>query len=173
MFLCSCVLAGLLALHHPDSAAPAVEKAVLPDGVYAVQREGLKEKDVQPLGKDEVLAVDRDRFSRGDTKEPPRFLVVHPAPDVRLDLAEEPRADRENGEVVRIFLKLKPEQAKALEKLTRERRGRQVAIVLAGEVVTVHKVREAITGGEVQITSCTPRAAPYLLEKLQAHYKKK
>ena len=46
---------------------------------------------------------------------------------------------------------------------------RQVAIVLNGKVVTMHKVREAIRGGDVQITSSAPGAAAYLLDQLRAH----
>jgi len=51
--------------------------------------------------------------------------------------------------------------------------GKQITIVLGGEVVTMHKVREVIEGGDVQITSCAPGAAEYLLEQLRAHYKDK
>jgi preprotein translocase subunit SecD len=57
--------------------------------------------------------------------------------------------------------------------LTREQRGKQIAIVLGGEVVTMHKVREAIKGGEVQITSCAAGAAGYLLKELEGYYRKK
>jgi hypothetical protein len=39
--------------------------------------------------------------------------------------------------------------------------------------VTVHKIREIIKGGEIQITSCVAGAANYLLEQLEAHQKDK
>ena len=72
---------------------------------------------------------------------------------------------------MRILLKLRPQAAAALERLTRAQLGKQVAIILGGEVVTVHKVREVIRGGEVQIASCAAGAAGYLLKQLQAHRK--
>lgn len=149
-----------------EDKAPPPRK--LSDGVYAVLREGLTEKDVQPLKGGEVLTVHRHRYLKDGDKEPPRFLVVRPAPDVPLELAAEPKADKEDEEVVRILLKLRPKAAAALERLTRDRKGRQVAIVIGGEVVTAHKVREVIKGGAVQITSCTPGAATYLLKQLQS-----
>ena len=90
-----------------------------------------------------------------------------------LDLAGEPKAVKEGAEVVRILLKLKPQAATALERLTRDHLGRQVTIVVGGEVVTMHKVREVIKGGDVQITSCAAGAAKYLLEQLQALKEKK
>jgi hypothetical protein len=144
-----------------------------PTGVYAVLRESLKEKDVLPLKDGEVLVVHRHRYLKKDGQEPPRFLVVRSAPDVALDLAGKPKAVKDGQEVVRIFLKLRPKAAKALERLTSDRLGKQITIVLGGEVVTTHKIRQVIKGGEVQITSCAAGAAKYLLEQLQAQEEKK
>jgi preprotein translocase subunit SecD len=144
----------------------------VPDGVYAVWRDSEREKDVLPLKNGETLVVNRYRYLKPNEHEPPRYVVVHAVPEVALDLAEKPKADKEGDEVVRILLTLEPKQAKALERLTREHRGRQIAIVLNGEVVTMHKIREVIKDGKAQITSCAAGAAGYLLEQLQAHHKK-
>lgn len=67
----------------------------IPDGVYAVQRDSDNEKDVLPLRDGESLVVNRHRFLKAEGKEPPRYLVVHAAPDVALDLAGEPQADKD------------------------------------------------------------------------------
>jgi preprotein translocase subunit SecD len=144
-----------------------------PDGVYAVVRASLKEKDVLPLKDGEVLLVHRHRHLKKDDKEPPRFLVVRSTPDVELDLAAAPKAIKEGDEVVRIQLKLQPKAATALERLTTDRLGREVTIVLGGEVVTMHKIRAVIKGGDVEITSCAAGASSFLLEQLQAHHKSK
>lgn len=145
----------------------------VPDGVYAVLRDGPNEKDLLPLQDGEAIVADRHRYLKTDDQEPPRFLVVRAAPDVELDLAEAPKAIKEGDEVVGVLLKLRPKAATALERLTSDQRGKQIAIVLDGEVVTAHKVRDVIKGGEVQITSCAASAAKYLLEKLQAHQEAK
>ena len=152
--------------------APNSPKTV-PDGVYAVLRDGHNEKDLLPLKDGEALVTDRFRYVKADDQKPPRFVVVRAAPDVDLDLAEAPKAVKEGDEVVRILLKLQPKAATALERLTSDQRGKQVAIVLGGEVVTMHKVREVIKGGDVQITSCAAGAAKYLLEKLRARQEAK
>ena len=144
----------------------------LPDGVYAVLRDSDKEKDVLPLKDGEALVVDRHRYAKKDDQQPPRYLVVRSTPDVDLDLAGA-KADKDGEDVVCISLKLQPKAARALGQLTSDRATRQVAIVIGGEVVTVHKVREAIKGGEVQITSCAAGAAEHLLEKLKARPGKK
>jgi preprotein translocase subunit SecD len=172
----SCLAVGLILLGGAVGRAPegqgARPPAKLADGVYAVQRDSLKEKDLLPVQEDEVLLTDRHRYQAG-TNDPPRFLVVHTAPDVSLDLAGPPRAQGDGPDVLRILLKLKPGATAALEKVTRARLGKQLAIVLGGEVVTVHKVREVIRGGDVQITACAPGSAPYLFERLKAHYAKR
>ena len=89
---------GQAAMWAQDEAPPK-----LPDGVYAVQRDSLKEKDVLPLKDGEVLAVHHHRYLKSDAKEPPRFLVVRPRPDVTLDLAGAPTVVKDGDEVVRIL----------------------------------------------------------------------
>jgi preprotein translocase subunit SecD len=172
----ACVLATLL-LVGSQATSPADDKKAEsprkpPDGVYAVLRESLTEKDVLPLKEGEALVVHRHRYLKKDDKEPPRYLVVRSAPDVKLDLAGEPKGVKEGGDGVRILLKLREKPAAALERLTRDWLNKQVTIVLGGEVVTMHKVRSVIKGGDVQITSCAPGGAEYLLKRLKAHHRK-
>src|SRR5262249_31360995 len=166
------LLAATLLLAGPavtQAASPPPRK--LPDGVYAVRRDALEKDGVLPLARGEALLVHAHRYQAKAGGLPPRFVVVGTAPDVALDLDGAPKAIEDGGEVVGILLKLRPKAAAALERLTGQRRGGSVAVVIGGEVVTMHKVREAIKGGEVKITSCAPRAAAYLLEQLQSRRK--
>ena len=172
----ACLLAVLLLIGTFASAwgqnkAPESPKK-LPDGVYAVLRDSLDEKAVLPLKAGEALIVHHHRYLKNDGKETPCFLVVLSAPDVDLDLAVAPKAVKEGEEVVRILLKLQPKAARALERLTSDRVGQKITIILGGEVVTMHKIREVIKGGEIQITKCAAEAANYLFEQLRAHQQK-
>jgi len=162
LLLAACAIAS-------QAAAPPRQ---LPDGVYAVLRDSLTKNEVLPLRSGESLVVHRHRYLK-NADEPPRFVVVGNTPDVLLDLDGQPKAIKDGAEVVGLLLKLRPKAAEALERLTRDRVGGQVAIVIGSEVVTMHKVRGVIKGGEVQITSCAPRAAPYLLQRLQAQVRGK
>jgi preprotein translocase subunit SecD len=171
-FLAALFFMGSHTSAWPQDKTPHAPKKV-PDGVYAVLRESLNEKDVLPLKEGEALVVNNFRYVKTDEKEPPRFLVVHRSPDLVLDLAGKPKAVKEGTEVIRIRLKLQPKAATALERLTRDHLGRQITIVLGGEVVTMHKIREVIKGGDVQITCCAAGAANYLLEQLEAQQKNK
>jgi preprotein translocase subunit SecD len=162
---------GHVALWPQDNALASGKK--LADGVYAVLRDSLKEKDVLPLKNNETLAVHNHRYLKKDQSEPPRFLVVHSTPEVVLKLTGEPKVIKDGAEIARILLTLQPPAAQSLEKLTRENLGRPVAIVLGGEVVTMHKIRSVIKDGEVQITNCALGAADYLVKQLQAQQKSK
>src|SRR5215471_828143 len=144
---------------------PATARKV-PDGVYRVLRNGASEKDVAPLHEAEAIVIDRHRYAKADANEPSRYLVVHRAPEVALDLAREPVAER-NGADVRVLLKLRPKAAESLERVTGEHPNGQLTIVLRGEVVTTHKIRSVIKDGDVQITSCAVGAADFLLEQLK------
>jgi hypothetical protein len=171
-FLAASFFIGSYALAWPQDTTPQPPKKV-PDGVYVVLRESLKGKDVLPLKEGEVLVVHHARYLKKDEKEPARFLAVHSAPDVVLDLADKPKAVKTGPEVVRIFLKLQPKAATALERLTHDRLGGHVTLVIGGEAVTMHKIREIIKGGDIQITCCVAGAANYLLEQLETHQKDK
>jgi hypothetical protein len=154
----------LLLAASPTRAAAPPRK--LPDGVYAVRRDSLARKEVLPLKAGEALVVHAHRYLKNAAREPPRFVVVGRSPDVALDLEGAAKPIKEGAEVVGLLLKLRPKAAQALERLTGDRGAKQVVIVLGGEVVTMHKVRGVIKGGEVKVTSCAPGGAAYLLEQL-------
>jgi hypothetical protein len=166
------IAGSFLPVWSQDRTGESAKKA--PDGIYAVQRESLKQKDVLPLKDGEVMLINNHRYLNIEDQEPPGYVVVHSRPDVPLDLAGEPKAVKEGEATVRILFRLQPRAAKALEQLTGDRRVQKVTVVVGGEIVTVHKVRAAIKNGEVQVTSCAgPAAADYLLGQLQAHQNKK
>jgi preprotein translocase subunit SecD len=58
------------------------------------------------------------------------------------------------------------EAAADLERVSREHLGQTVALVVDGEVVTMHKIRSVISDGKVQVTRCTDNACQYLYTRL-------
>jgi hypothetical protein len=46
--------------------------------------------------------------------------------------------------------------------VTRENPKGRLAVILAGDVVTVHKIRAVIKEGKVQVSNCDPKAGAYL-----------
>jgi hypothetical protein len=145
----------------------------LANGLYGVLREGPEEKAVLPIKDGETLALHNHRYLKKDAKEPPVFLVVHSKPDVPLVLVGAPEVVKSDNGTLTFLLKLHPDHAKTLEKFTRDHQGGKVAVVIGGEVVTVHHIRAVITGGDMQVSNCNAEAGAYLLKQLQDLSKKK
>jgi preprotein translocase subunit SecD len=166
----STLLLGAAASSAQDGGQTKDKK--LANGIYGVLREGAEEKAILPLKDNEVVAVNNHRFLKKGDKEPPVYLVVRKAPDVPLVLAGEPEVVKdEKG--LQIRLTLHADHAKTMERFTRDSKGGTAAVIIGGEVVTAHKIRDVITGGAVQITNCNEEAGAFLLKQLQDLSKKK
>ena len=61
---------------------------------------------------------------------------------------------------------LKKEYMKPLEELTRAQLNGKVAILIGGEIITIHKIRGVIAEGQFQVTRCTDNACEILKAKL-------
>ena len=94
------------------------------------------------------------------------YLGFKAAPDVPLTLAAKPKTQDGASGSPMLRLQLAPDAAQTLERFTAANLGRPVAIVVGGEVVSKHKVREAITGGKLQISWCNANACEVLRLKL-------
>ena len=165
-FVSLCVLSGC-GRHEPASAKPdkPAAAAKLGDGFYVVLRQGDSAVEVGPLGDGEAALVQDYRYLK--EKQSPKFLVVRTRPDVPLALARPPERAEEAG-TLRILLELTPAGADALERVTRANKDGHAAVIIGGEVVTTHKIRQAITGGKLQISNCDPDAGQFLWRQLQA-----
>jgi len=149
-----------------QAPAPAAAVADLPDGIYLVARASERRADLLPLAAGEVLVVHDQTYGGLEPGEPPMYLVVGPKPDVPLALAAPPvRHDLEDGKAA-LQLELGPQAAAALERFTKEHVGGRIAVVVGGKVATRHKVRQAITGGALQISCCGAGACEHLMERL-------
>jgi preprotein translocase subunit SecD len=136
------------------------------DGVYAVVREAptAAQARVQGVGH-AVLLYDR-KYSDSDQHEPPKYVDIDTSSFVPLILAGPPQMKKDDRGWALLNVTLAREHVKTLETFTRTHLGGRVAIVLDGEIVTMHKVRTGIEGGQVQITRCRDNACQILRAKL-------
>jgi hypothetical protein len=135
-------------------------------GIYLILRRAPDAAELEPLARDEAVVTFDYRFLEVDQRPPREFMVVRGEPDVPLQLAAPPRRSEGTEGRPELGMALSPEATEALERLTRENLGAGVAIVVDGEVVTTHKIREVIRGGLVKISRCTDDACDYLLLRL-------
>jgi preprotein translocase subunit SecD len=122
----------------------------------------------EPTGDQQIVRYD-DRFLRDVESAQPRYLLLPKKADVPLELAKEPELypKGENG-FPEVRLELTREAAKSLEALSREHLGRQVAFMIDGEPVTIHKIRSVIRGGQFRLSRCTDNACRYIYGRLKS-----
>ncbi len=165
MFLnCRLVAAALLlaaiACAGADSAPP------LRNGVYAVLKEAPAAEQAQVKGVNHAVLLYDRKYSETDRNQPAKYVAIDTASFVPLVLAGPPDAKTDDRGWTLLSVKLAREHVKTLEDFTRAHLNGTVAIVLGGEIITLHKVRSVITGGDVQITRCYDNACQVLRAKL-------
>jgi len=138
----------------------------LPNGVYAVLREGLTPEEVQ-LGKvpHRIFLYDR-KYSESYKNEPSKYVALDTSFFVPLILAGPPDTEKDDRGWTLLNVTLAREHVKSLENFTRVHLGGNVAIVVDGEIITMHKVRTVIKDGRAQITRCRDDACQVLRVKL-------
>ena len=123
--------------------------APLPNGVYEVRGTTPFEPELPAAdAQTRVLVFDR-QFIRGGTEIPPEYVQLNTSGFAPLDLAEPPEQAEMDGRAV-LRLTLKPDAGRALAELTA--RADRAAVVVGGEIVTVHRVRVPIEGGRLQVS---------------------
>jgi preprotein translocase subunit SecD len=108
------------------------------------------------------------KYLRDNERGKPRYLLLSKTADVPLILARTPELHikGENG-FPELRVELTSEASTRLEKLTREHPGAELAFVIDGEPVTLHKIRSVISGGQFRISRCTDTACQYIYGRLK------
>jgi len=142
-------LLPLLAVLLVGCAGPEPQSDELPDGVYEVLA---VERDAADLpaadAESRVLLHDR-RFVQGGAEVPPDHVLVRLPGFAPLELAEAPTPGQADGRPV-LLLTLSPAAGQALTELTT--RAEHAAVLIGGQVVTVHRIRAPIEGGTLQVS---------------------
>ena len=163
-------LVVLVAAAASSAASASAEAAKLPDGIYQVIRKADDAKSLEPLNEGEEIRIDDGKLLEPNVplkQDPPQYIALTKKSYVPILLNSEPIKNTDRVYKTRLLLQLAPEQIVPLEKFTRKNVGKQVAIVIGDRVVTVHKVREPIVGGRLQITRCTDNGCDVLFTELK------
>lgn len=134
----------------------------LHDGFYEVVGSGSSEPDVTKTLQGQVVINFDTLFSPGDYS----WVAIDTNDFVPLKLDTDPQVIQQNGQRMLLSVRLTSGAAQKMKKFSSERVMKQVAIVIDGKAITVHKIREAITGNDIQITRCDDNACEYLYLKL-------
>jgi preprotein translocase subunit SecD len=136
------------------------KSTVLKDGFYEVYQ--FSNDSTAAAGKNQQWL----RFNHNFKEDAPKDyagVIVYTNALVPLELEKLPELETKSGLTARLKISLTHEAAAKLENFTRPRIMKEVAIIMDGEVLTVHKIRTVITGKSVEISRCNDSAC----EKLQ------
>ncbi len=157
----------LLCLVAAACSSPPPRPA-LPDGVYLVLAEDPDRHALRPADANETILAYKRSFAPRPKADPVAFLLVSRAPFVPLELAAPARVTDDGEERASIQLDFTAKSGAILERLTAEWAGRgSMAVVIGDEVITVHKIREAIRGGQIQVSCCAEGAFEFLADQLR------
>jgi preprotein translocase subunit SecD len=153
-------------------AAAITEGADQPEnhqaGFYLVAAEAASAEALPtPTAEQQIVRYDEE-FLRHSERKPPRYFLLPRRPDVVLKLAKPPAIEKSPNGFAGLRLELTKEAAGDLERVSREHLGQLVSLVVDGEVLTVHKIRTVITGGQFRLSRCTDNACEYILGRLTA-----
>ncbi len=138
----------------------------LANGVYSVLREGpTREQASSQAASETVLRYDK-KYSEADRTQPDIYVALDTSSFVPLILEGPVEAGKADNGWTLLQITLAREHVKTLELFTRAHLNGRVAIVIDGEIITIHKVRSVIPDGKVMITRCQDDACQVLKRKL-------
>ena len=153
-----------------DAVGTELNSKLLSNGIYAVVgRLPAFPTNKDTRNKDEIVLVYDHKFTAGTNKEPSIFVALEPSSFVPLIIAGAPRIEKTGTGTSALTVTLAKENAKKMEDFSRKHLGKEVAIVLGGEIVTIHKVRSVIKEGKLQITRCTDNGCEVLYSILKGN----
>jgi len=141
-------------------------KSKLKDGLYLILRQDADRVKVEPAGPDEEIVINDFEFLQPSERETTVFVAVSQNHFIPFIFSTDPAKDSDDKGRTKLLLQLAEDQIKPLESFTEKHCGKSVAIIIGGKVVTTHKIREAITGGKLQITRCSDFGCDVLYTQL-------
>lgn len=151
----------------PKPAHDSERTAGLPDGLYLIKRDAKSKEELGPVDDPDKILVNDYEFLSPDERGETSYIVVSKDAYVPLVLSGDPVKSKDGTGKPKLEISLAENQIQPLEKFTRENVMQNVAIVIGGKVVTMHKIRVPIVGGKMQITRCTDHGCEALYTQLQ------
>ncbi|MCD6066175.1 MAG: hypothetical protein K0S33_1001 [Bacteroidetes bacterium] len=148
--------------------SPAENNNKLPDGFYQVNATGT-DSSVFELSNtaDKVVEYNSIYNEQDFTK-----VQIDTSDFVPLELEQLPLKEKDADLKSRLSITLSAEAAQQLETFTAKRLAKEVAIVLDGEAITMHRIKDTIRGGTMQISWCGENACEKLYTRLKGTVKK-
>jgi hypothetical protein len=146
-------------------------KKAIKDGLYLIDKPGTDTTFFDSISTNELIINFNQKFIENNAQEFTK-LLIDTSEFVPLELEKLPVAEQQTELKKKLLLTLTKEASEKLKTFTANHVMRKVALVVDGEAVTIHKIREPITSGQLQITRCNDNACEHLVVKLKDNVKK-
>lgn len=159
---------AVIFIYSGCSEAPNPKPLFINDGFYEVLKLGNDSTNFNNLNTGQIIINFDSLFNPDNVSK----VVIDTMEYVPLELDSLPIAEQQTGLKKLVSISLTRNSAEKLKSFTEKRVMKEVVIVLDGKVVTMHKIREAITGNKMQITRCGDNACEYLYVKMKDKVRK-
>jgi preprotein translocase subunit SecD len=156
----------LLLIVVGTAIAQKASPARIPNGFYAVLSEGSSRDKVRTDSVPNIVLLYDGKYVDSSQTASPSFVALDTVSFVPLILEGSPTASKDGNGRTLLGVTLSRKYIRRLEDFTKAHLGGRVAIVLDGEIITMHKIRSVISEGKIQITRCYDNACELLLSKL-------
>jgi preprotein translocase subunit SecD len=159
--------AGLLLLVAVGTAfSQKPSPARIPNGFYAVLTEASSRGEAQTDSVPTMVLLYDGKYVDSSQTVSPSYVALDTVSFVPLILEGSPTTNKDGNGRTLLGVTLSRKYIGTLEDFTKAHLGGRVAIVLDGEIITMHRIRSVISEGKIQITRCYDNACEILLSKL-------
>lgn len=166
LFLLITVIINEVSFSQTDS------KNIIKDGLYLVIKTGSDTTYFESPKKTEFTIGFNKMFLEFADKDFSKVLI-DTTEYVPLELDKLPTTEPQTELKKKLLISLTKEASEILKTFSAKHVMQKVVIVVDGEAVTMHKIREAITSGKLQITRCNDNACERIMVKLKDNIKVK
>ncbi len=160
--VCAAFWSGQLQVVALESESSKISK----NGIYLVLRSHRAKSKIEPLEAGEKIIVDDGRFLEESERDPAEFVVVDEKSFIPFKLDQKPVEGYTSDNKPKVYLQFADTQAKELDALTGNNIGKRIAVVVHDQIVSCHKIKEALKGGKMQISRCTKESCKLIFSDL-------
>jgi hypothetical protein len=132
-------------------AACANRSAQIRDGIYLVESV-VKDSGFTSEDQPGIIVVPVHESFREHDSQSARRVAIRTCEFVPLELSEEPKIENQPDDKKKLQLSFSKIAADKLTSFTARHVMQQAALVVDGEAITVHQIRDTIHGGKMEIT---------------------
>ena len=146
-------------------------KSQLKDGLYLISKIDTNSTQLSLLSTNETAVFFSKMFDEYNAEGYLR-IIIDTSDFVPLELEKAPLTEQQTESKKKLLLSLTNEASEKLKTFSTKNVMKRVVLIVDGEALTMHKIKEPLTSGLLQITRCNDNACEQLFVKLKDNVKR-